>query len=515
MGGTAAMTIPAELAARIERLYAVEHWRVGTIARQLKVHRDTVRRVLREHGAVPAGVPLRRSLVEPYRAFIEETLKKYPTLAASRLYDMVSERGYAGQRSHFRHLVSTMRPRPAAEAYLRLRTLPGEQMQIDWAHFGHLQIGRARRPLMGFVAVLSYSRRVFLRFSLNAQMDSFLRGHVEAFSAFGGLGRVLLYDNLKSVVLERVGDAIRFNPEFLAFAAHYRFEPRPVAVCRGNEKGRVERQIDFIRKSFFAARKFTDVEDLNVQATAWCTGRAFDRPWPQDDSLTVRQAFAVEQPRLLELPATAYALGQRLEVSVAKTPYVRFDLNDYTVPHTHVRRMLSILADEQRVRIFEGVTELANHPRSFDRHQVIEEPAHLQALVDHKRRARAHRGCDALAQVAPASTALLQLAATRGYSLGSITAELLRLLDQYGAPSLQTAMLEAVHRDVPHPNAVRLVLERAREHAAEPPALALALPEHVRRRDAPMRTQSLATYDRRYDRIKDPPENPPESSDDD
>ena len=146
------------------------------------------------------------------------TLTKYPTLAASRLHDMVRERGYAGQASHFRHLVASMRPRPPAEAYLRLRTLPGEQMQCDWGHFGHLQIGRAQRPLMGFVMVLSYSRRIFLRFCLNAQMDSFLRGHVEAFAAFAGLGRTILYDNLKSVVLERVGDAIRFNPEFLAFA---------------------------------------------------------------------------------------------------------------------------------------------------------------------------------------------------------------------------------------------------------------------------------------------------------
>jgi transposase len=497
------MTIPVDLAARIERLYTVEHWRVGTIARQLQVHRDTVRRVLREHGAAAPGVPLRRSLVEPYRAFIDETLEKYPTLTASRLYDMVRERGYAGQASHFRHLVSTMRPRRPAEAYLRLRTLPGEQMQIDWAHFGHLQIGQARRPLMGFVAVLSYSRRVFLRFCLNAQMDSFLLGHVEAFIAFGGLARILLYDNLKSVVLERVGDAIRFNPEFLAFAKHYRFEPRPVAVARGNQKGRVERQIDFVRKSFFAAREFTDVDDLNAQAREWCEGKALDRPWPQDDALSVRQAFVAEQPRLLALPATGYALGQRLEVAVAKTPYVRFDWNDYTVPHTHVQRTLSVLADEQRVRIFEGITELADHPRSFDRHQVIEEPAHLQALVEHKRRSRAHRGCDALACVAPASAVMLQMAAQRGYGLGQITAALLRLLDQYGAPALQAAVLEAIAGDVPHPNAVRLALERARERTGRPPVLALALPEHVARRDAPMRTPSLATYDRRYDRPED------------
>lgn len=501
------MTIPLELASRIERLYRVERWRVGTIARQLHVHRDTVCRVLREREVVPPGTPLRPSLVDPYRGFIRETLEKYPTLAASRLHDMVCERGYGGQASHFRYLVSTMRPRPPAEAYLRLRTLPGEQMQCDWGHFGHLQIGRARRPLMGFVMVLSYSRRIFLRFCLNAQMDSFLRGHVEAFAAFDGLGRTVLYDNLKSVVLERVGDAIRFNPEFLAFANHHRFEPRPVAVARGNQKGRVERQIDFVRKSFFAAREFTDVDDLNAQAREWCEGKAFDRPWPQDDSLSVRQAFAAEQPRLLELPATGYALGQRLEVPVAKTPYVRFDWNDYTVPHTHVQRTLSVLADEQRVRIFEGITEVASHPRSFDRHQTIEDPTHLHALVEYKHRARAHRGCDALAQVAPASTELLQMAAQRGHNLGSITAALLRLLDQYGAPSLQAALLEAIERDVPHPNAVRLALERARERTGRPPALALALPEHVARRDAPMRTHSLASYDRRYD--------PPKDTDDD
>jgi transposase len=505
------MTIALELAARIERLYTVERWRVGTIARQLHVHRDTVRRVLREHNATAPGVPLRQYLVDPYRPFILQTLAKYPTLTASRLHDMVRERGYAGQASHFRHLVASMRPRPPAEAYLRLRTLPGEQMQCDWGHFGHLQIGRARRPLMGFVMVLSYSRRIFLRFCLNAQMDSFLRGHVEAFSAFGGLARTLLYDNLKSVVLERVGDAIRFNPEFLAFAKHYRFEPRPVAVARGNQKGRVERQIDFVRKSFFAAREFTDVADLNAQARQWCEGRAFDRPWPEDDSVTVRQAFALEQPRLLGLPDAGYVLGERLDVPVAKTPYVRFDLNDYTLPHTHVRRTVSVLADEQRVRIFDGITELADHPRCFDRHQQVEDPAHLQALVAHKRHARAHRGCDALAQVAPASTQLLQMAAQRGHNLGSITAALLRLLDQYAAPALQAAILDAISRDVPHPNAVRFALERSRERSGRPPPLALALPEHVARRDAPMRTHSLDSYDRRYD----PPKGPPKDTDDD
>ena len=188
------MVISTDLSAQILRLYQAERWRPGTIARQLHVHRDTVRRVLAHAGIATPTTVLRPSRVDAFRPFIVQTLTKFPTLTAARLFDMVHERGYRGSPDHFRHLVATMRPRPAAEAYLRLRTLAGEQAQVDWGHFGQLQIGRARRPLMAFVMVLSYSRRIFLRFFLNARMDSFLRGHVEAFAAFGGCARVLLYD---------------------------------------------------------------------------------------------------------------------------------------------------------------------------------------------------------------------------------------------------------------------------------------------------------------------------------
>ena len=262
------MTTAPELVAQILRLHTVEKWRVGTIARQLHVHRDVVRRVLGGASApvpfLPSPSPLRSSRIDPYRAFLLETVTKFPTLTSARLLGMLGERGYAGSASHLRHLVAGMRPRPAAEAYLRLRTLPGEQAQVDWGHFGHLQIGRARRPLMAFVMVLSYSRRIFLRFFLDAHGATFMRGHAEAFAAFGGCTRVVLYDNLKSAVLERRGDAIRFNPVLLEFAAHYRYEPRPVAVARGNEKGRVERAIRYVRDNFFAARTYTDLDDLNA-----------------------------------------------------------------------------------------------------------------------------------------------------------------------------------------------------------------------------------------------------------
>jgi transposase len=230
------MAIPPELEAQILRYYHAEQWRVGTIATQLQVHHSVVARVLAQAGLPPAAGTPRPSQIDPYLPFLRETLAKFPRLTASRLYAMVRARGYPGGPDHFRYLVSRHRPRPPAEAYLRLRTLPGEQAQVDWAHFGKLSIGRAQRPLMAFVMVLSYSRHLFLRFFLDARMENFLRGHVAAFQAFDGVPRVLLYDNLKSAVLERVGDAIRFHPTLLACAGHYRYEPRPVAVARGNEK---------------------------------------------------------------------------------------------------------------------------------------------------------------------------------------------------------------------------------------------------------------------------------------
>jgi len=235
------MTIGTELEAQILRYYHVEKWRCGTIARQLHVHRGTVQRVLAQAGLPRIGTVQRPSQIDAYLPFILETLKKFPSLTASRLYAMVYERGYRGGQHHFRHLVSLHRPRPMAEAYLRLRTLPGEQAQCDWGSFGHLQIGHARRPLMAFVMVLSWSRQIYLQFFLDARMDSFLAGHAGAFAAWSGVSRVILYDNLKSAVLERQGDAIRFNPTLLAFAAHHRYEPRPVAVARGNEYGVVKK----------------------------------------------------------------------------------------------------------------------------------------------------------------------------------------------------------------------------------------------------------------------------------
>jgi hypothetical protein len=257
----------------------------------------------------------------------------------------------------------------------------------------------------------------------------------------------------------------------------------------------VERAIRYVREGFFAARAFTDLDDLNAQAEAWCNGQAADRPCPEDRAMSVREAFAQERAHLLALPENPFATDEHVAVRVAKTPYVRFERNDYSVPHTYVQRTLSVLASPTEVRVVDGATVIARHLRSYDAGQQIEDPAHLAALTAQKAAARAHRATDRLAQAAPASTELLRAAAARGENLGSLTAALLRLLERYGASELEAAIGEALAHGVPHPHAVRASLERRREQRQLPPPLALPLPEDPRVRELVVRPHSLASYD--------------------
>ena len=216
---------------------------------------------------------------------------------------------------------------------------------------------------------------------------------------------------------------------------------------------------------------------------------------PEDRSRRVGEVFAEEQPRLIGLPENPFPAEERTEVKAGKTPYVRFDLNDYSIPHAHVRRLLTVVADPDRVRVLDGLAVIARHARSYDRGAQIEDPAHIEGLVIYKREARQHRDTDRLAQAVPASRRLLAEAAERGHRLGAITRELLDLLERYGADELQAAVEVALERGVPHPNAVRLALEQRREARQLPPPLAVPLSPTAQQRDVPVRPHALDGYD--------------------
>ena len=488
--------VPPEIEHAIVRHYLVDGWPIGTVARELDVHHDVVRRVLRQRGAVVEGPQICRArMIDPLIPFVKATLDKYPRLHASRLYQMVRDRGYAGSESHFRRIVREYRPRPAAEPFARLDMPPGEQAQVDWGHFGLVDVGRARRALYAFVMTLCWSRMTWVEFFHDMQRSSFLRGHVDAFEFFGGVPRQSMYDNLKSACIEREGRAIRFNESLLELASHYGYEPVLAAPARGNEKGRVERAIRYVRTSFFAARSFRDIADLNEQARAWCVEVSTARRWPDDDRTTVGAQFEQERETLRSLPPTPYEVAERIQARVGRTPFVRFDTNDYSLPPEHVRRTVTLLVDPARVRIVADGEVVAEHARSFDRRASIEDPQHEQQLVEVKRRAREGAGQSRLTRAVPAARLMLRRGAERGQNLGNLVAKLLELLDIHGAKAMEAAV-EAVNATERVGHApVRIALEARLRAQGRTPPRPVPIP-NARIRNVTVSMADLSTYDR-------------------
>ena len=489
--------IPPEVQARIRRLFYAEHWRIGTIATELGVHHDAVRRAVEADRFVRPDALVRPSMLDPYKAFIGETLEQHPRLRSTRLFEMVRDRGYAGSVVQLRRHVRSIRPGPRTEAFLRLATMPGEQAQVDWGHFGKLRVGHAERALSCFVMVLSWSRAVYARFTFDQTLESFLRCHVEAFSALGGVPRSILYDNLKAVVLERAGDHVRFNEGLLLCAGHYHFAPKPCAPYRGNEKGKVERTIQYLRHGFFAARRFTSVQDLNAQLAGWIERTANARMVPGDPAgRLVREALVEERPWLLPLPENPWGCDTMRLVASGKQPYIRFDRNDYSIPHHLVGKPLTLVASETLVRITNsGGTVLASHARSYDQKQIIEDPAHVAELAREKRRAHELRGRDRLRASCPAADPFVEALALRGENLGGHVSRLLVLLDRYGTGELETTLKEALRRGAVSAASVAHILDQRARARKVVPKLDVILPDDPRVRELRVTPHDLSTYD--------------------
>jgi transposase len=435
-------------------------------------------------------VSLRASVVDPYLGFIRETLDQHPRLRATRIFQMIGDRGYSGSIVQLRRAVSRLRPQKR-EPFLQLQVLPGEQAQVDWAHFGQVMVGRAKRALSCFVMTLSYSRALYLEFFFDQTMENFLRGHVHAFEFWSGQPRVILYDNLKSAVLERRGKQILFHPRLIELSAHYHFAPRPCQVRAGNQKGRVERAIRYVRDSFWAGRVFTTLAECNRQALLWRDQVAHQRRWPGGDHLTVAEIFQQEQPRLLPHALHPFPTDRIEAVRSLKTIYVRFDLNDYSIPPQAVGRQLTLVASDTRVRILDGSLEIARHIRTYDRHQLVLDPAHQEAVLQIKRKAYHSTPGGRLEQAVPESKTLLDLAFAQGESAGHQTALLMKLLEQYGAAALRRAIVEAIQHNTPRAASVAFLLRR--QSRSTPPALDLS--RHPQAQSLDVRPHDLETYD--------------------
>ncbi len=326
-----------------------------------------------------------------------------------------------------------------------------------------------------------------------------------AFQAWSGVPRVILHDNLRSAVLERRGNQVHFHPRLMELCAHYYRTARPCQVRAGNQKGRVERAIRYVRESFWAGRSFTTLEACNRQALLWRDQVAHQRPWPGEDRRTVAEAFAEEQPRLLPLPAHPFNTDLVLPVRSAKTIYVRFDLNDYSISPEVVRRQLTLVASDTVVRILDGSQQIACHRRSYDRHQVVLDPERQRILLKQKHKAFHSTPTGRLAQAVPESETLLDQAFADGESAGRQTSQLLKLLDVYGAASLGLAVREVLERGTPRASSVAFLSRKRQRKTPSSTPVAVDLSRHPEFESINIKPHDLETYDE-LARHDDPPD---------
>ena len=476
------MTIAPEIEAEIRRLFFAEHWKVGTIACQLDVHHDVVRRVL---GLLPPPETTEpRALhLDPYREFIAAQLKDYPRLRATRLFDMIQARGYRGSVRTLRRWIAGVRPAPAGEVFLRLEPLPGEQAQVDWAHVGTISVPGGERSLWVFLMVLAYSRALWAELVFELTADSLCRSLVRGTTWFGGSARQWLFDNPKSVVLERHGDAARFHPDLLEVAGHYHVQPRLCAVGKGNQKGRVERAVRYLRERFFAGRRITDLATGNRDLARFLEAIALPRPLPVFRDRSVADVLAEERPQLLPLPATAPTTDRVLSVAADKTASVRFDTNLYSVPPESASKTLTLVVSDTGVRILDGTLEVACHHRGWGRRQLIERPEHRTEILRLKRAAHELKGRDRLRALIPGIDTLYGRWIEAGRSLRHATAFANRLLDLYGEAIFIHAVTEILARGLHDPGALAQLCEQQRRARSRPVPVEIALPSHVLDRD--------------------------------
>jgi len=486
------MSLPLSVETEIRRLYFAEHWPVGTVATQLSVHDDAVRRVL---GFLEPRPPLppRPRLVDPYVDFIAQNLRTYPRLLATRLHDMLRDRGFKGSVRTLRDYVATVRPAPRREAYLRVDPLIGEQTQIDWAHVGKYPVRGGERSLWLFVAVLSWSRALWGEFVFDTTVHSLLRSLTRACAFFGGTTRQWLFDNPKIVVLERAGDAVRFHPLLLELAGHYRVALRLCSVRAANQKGRVERAIRYLRDRFLAGRSIRTVEQGNRELAEFLLKIAHPRPHPTLAPRTVEDCFAEEKTKLLPLPVAPPSTDAVLPAAVDKTAFVRFDTNLYSVPPAHVGRVLTVVADDREVRVLDGATPVARHDRAWGRRQLVEDAAHRAQILKAKPGAQEPKGRDRLRAQVPDIDPLFARWVDAGRNVGNLTTATLRLLDLYGKDTLAEAVDFVLARGAHDVGALAQVCEQRRRAQGRAVPVDVALGKHVPDRD--VIPHDLETYD--------------------
>jgi len=413
------------------------------IARTLNLSRPTVRKYLTDPDFTRAKAPVKAGKLDPYYDDIKRLLEGWPDASASVIKQRIEEKGYTGGITILRdYLQATRGLQKQPKAYTRFESRPGEQMQFDWGHFGSLSYGQTSRKLYCMAVLECHSRMLYVEFTHSQSQEAVMRTLLHAFVFFGGTPAELVHDNLKTAVIERVDNIIRFSENYLHFLRPFHIRPYPCGLGDASAKGKIEKGgIHYVRYNFWPCRTFTGLEDVNRQACRWRDQVANARIHGTTHEIPLRR---FRPDALRPLPDTLPDVRDNGTGKVHTDCRFHFDGNAYSAPHWSVGWMVSIKADNQLVEASCKDKIIARHPRSWQRGAVIENPHHVKDLLLTRKKARQTRQQELLLSLGDPVERFLAGLADADKSLSYAMTRLLQLRDQYGAPALRQAMVAAL-----------------------------------------------------------------------
>jgi transposase len=379
--------IDYETYCRIRFLHDQKGLKASQIAQELNLDSQTVSKWIHQTRYQPRQTPQRPSKLDPFKGQIVALLERY-SYTAQQILQQLRPQGYAGGYSILKELVRQLRP-PRKPAFLMLDFAAGDCAQVDWGQYGSVQVGATRRRLSFFVMVLCYSRMMYLEFTLSEAMEQFLTCHRHALEFFGGSVRRVMIDNLKvGVVRHPSGEKALFNPRYLDFAAHHGFEPVACNVGKGNEKGRVENGVGYVKKNLLAGLDIPSFEAIQVEGRRWLDHTANLRIHGETQRQPV-ELFAKEKPLLKALPVMPYDCAVIRPVSGSRCCRIIFDTNRYSVPPLYASQKLTLKIEPTQLYVFHHEKLIATHLRCYDRRQNKTHPDHTQELLTQRKKAHA------------------------------------------------------------------------------------------------------------------------------
>ena len=298
-----------------------------------------------------------------------------------------------------------LRPR-VKPAFFSLAFAPGECAQVDWGAWKGVDVPGGRRRISFFVMVLCHSRMMYVELFHGEAMEHWLTGHWNAFNAFGGVPEKVMVDNCKTAVITPAsgGQPATFNPAYLDFAAHCGFQPAACNVGRPNEKGRVEQAVGYIKRSFFAGREPASLQAMGPALAEWLDTVANVRMHGTTRRRPAELFAEAEKGMLQPLPAGPYECAVTCQAMANNRFRVAVDTNRYSVPCRYASQRLVLRRYADRIAVYSpGGTPVADHPRSYGRHQDILNPEHERDLVLRTRHARDRRQLERFLTLGPAA----------------------------------------------------------------------------------------------------------------